>query len=117
MNPFADLLLHLGMVSGALTNESCRAEMIALLRTPQGLTTAGYLNYLRDAIGSVLRESSREPPYTPQAPLPLQLIIEIRDALLPGQGEEFNCVAFAYAIQSALENPQQAAEATHEHRH
>jgi len=68
--------------------------MEALQRGPKG-RTAHYVRKLRTQLTDLLRESGIEQPMSDER------IIEIRDELLPSQGEAFDTIAFARAILKA----------------
>lgn len=62
--------------------------------SPKG-RTANYVRKLRNQMIALLHESGIEPDLSDER------IIEIRDALLPSQGEPFDCIAFARAVLKA----------------
>jgi hypothetical protein len=94
MTHLQELLLDLGKVGGAMSLYENRAGLLHLLEHPEpGSERVGfYLVMLHAELGAFLRHSGLLPPISDER------IVEIRDAMLPSQGEPFDCIAFARAI-------------------
>ena len=89
--------------------DALKAEMQAIKRSgePVGYVSNGHAGRIkRIGVVSLYRDqgnASDTPLYTrPAVPLTDERVIEIRDALLPSQGEPFDCVEFARAIEAHI---------------
>lgn len=87
---YEQVLLLIGQAAGALTRPEIRDRLAVGLR--DGHLKAGYITLLRDQLSAVLRQTGLEQPISDGR------LVEIRDELLPAQGERLDCIAYARAV-------------------